>query len=69
VGNTARGANPEYVAPHLSGANHVFADGHAKWVNVAKMKAISPIDTGCNPNATPLANSAWCDKGWNPYIP
>ena len=67
-GNTSRGATPEYVAPHLDGANAVFADGHVKWVNVAKMKAISVTDAGCNPNASPLANAAWCDKAWNPYL-
>lgn len=67
-GDAARGAAPEYVAPHLEGGSSVFADGHAKWVPVAKFKAISDVDTGCSPLTNPGANSAWCDKGWNPYI-
>lgn len=67
-GTAARGANSEYVAPHLEGGNSVYADGHAKWVPVQKFKAISGVDVGCSPLTNPNANSAWCDKGWNPYV-
>lgn len=68
-GALARNAsNSQYVAPHLDGANNVYADGHAKWVNINNLKAISVPDGRCYPDRQPLQNVAFCDKNWNPYI-
>jgi prepilin-type N-terminal cleavage/methylation domain-containing protein/prepilin-type processing-associated H-X9-DG protein len=60
------------VAPHLDGANMVFADGHVKWLS--RQTIIGDIGTGtgiCNLNSpgTPPTNSEYCSRPWNPYLP
>jgi prepilin-type N-terminal cleavage/methylation domain-containing protein len=56
------------VSPHLEGGSYVYADGHAKWQSLAKIRQI-PAGTGnCTPTASPLAVTAFCDKSWNPFI-
>jgi prepilin-type N-terminal cleavage/methylation domain-containing protein/prepilin-type processing-associated H-X9-DG protein len=67
----ARYTNPaEYrrVAPHLDGGVISFADGHVKWWNSAKFSAIGWGTDACNPATVTPADSAYCDRNWNPYI-
>jgi prepilin-type N-terminal cleavage/methylation domain-containing protein/prepilin-type processing-associated H-X9-DG protein len=69
-GQLARGAAPATAAPHLSGANTAFADGHVKWVPSTKIEAIPNNQTWCNPNASPLnIGASYCALSWNPYVP
>ena len=55
------------IAPHLDGGNQVFADGHAKWISVAKM-ATWGSNTACN-SSLPNNAYAYCSTSWNPFIP
>jgi prepilin-type N-terminal cleavage/methylation domain-containing protein/prepilin-type processing-associated H-X9-DG protein len=70
-GEMARGADlaggNSFVDPHLDGGNSVYADGHVKWVNSAKMKAIPPDRNWCNPQ-NPNPAVGYCAPNWNPYI-
>ena len=60
------------VAPHLDGTSVAYADGHVKWVNVAKWSEIGTNGgVGCpaSPSASDIANNSYCYKPWNPFIP
>ena len=57
---TALGYNP--FAIHSNGANCVFADGHAKWVN--------DMDSNFDPTDAEYSNATWPDMPmWDPYLP
>jgi prepilin-type N-terminal cleavage/methylation domain-containing protein/prepilin-type processing-associated H-X9-DG protein len=60
--------NPNEVAPHLDGANQLYADGHVKWMNKSVILAIPQNYTACNQGAFD-PNVVWCNKNWNPFIP
>ena len=59
------------VAPHLDGANMVFADGHAKWLSrqtiLADIGPNFPSSTPCNLNLPDYSNG-YCSRAWNPYL-
>lgn len=58
------------VAPHLDGGNELYADGHVKWLNLTKMKAMQTGYGYWNPNnnTCQTATSAFCDPLWNPFM-
>ena len=55
------------VAPHLEGGNNLYADGHVKWQNIAKYKALGSGIARCNLSAP--TTSSFCDRAWNPFLP
>lgn len=63
--NSANAAARHYVAPHLDGGVAAYADGHAKWRSIAKMKTPSG-GTACNLSSID-ENSAYCSYDWNPF--
>ena len=60
--------NISKVAPHLDGGNQLYVDGHVKWMNKSKYIAYPLVYGPCNDATQTVANRAWCDKGWNPFI-
>lgn len=72
-GNSARSASAAsnvIVAPHLSGGNICYADGHVKWQPLAQMAAIPSGSAICptSPTATDIATISYCNRAWNPFI-
>ena len=64
-----RGAtNLTDVAPHMDGANQLYADGHVKWMNKSVILATPTNGGSCNQAAYNIART-WCNKNWNPFIP
>lgn len=59
-------ANEVKVAPHLGGGNILYLDGHVKWQDVSKMKAIGTSWAGCNPAAP--SGVTGCNRAYNAYL-
>lgn len=55
------------IAPHLEGGNVAYADGHVKWLPVAKMASWG-ANTICTVSS-PSSTSAFCSTSWNPFLP
>ncbi len=74
-GWTGRTAEATTVGfPHLDGGNALYADGHVKWSNRAKLDiaganvaASPPVGSWCSV-AAPNDNVASCNRNWNFYI-
>lgn len=66
-GNYARSANNRNtVAPHLEGGNIGYADGHVKWMPIAKMQATASGSGACDIYA-PDNSKYYCDRSWNAF--
>jgi len=71
IRSSAVATDKSKVAPHLEGANAVYADGHVKWRSAATIAAnIGTTTAACDPNSPGSlpGNSAYCSLAWNPYI-
>ena len=66
IWNTAKGATPEKVSPHLDGGNALYCDGHVKWQGIGAMKSIGTVWAGCNPASPTTATG--CNRNYNPYL-
>ena len=69
IGTNAKNpAVQNIVAPHLSGGNAVYADGHAKWQSLGSQQALGSAATPCN-LASPNKTLPHCSVNWNPFLP
>lgn len=71
VRNQALATNREHylrVAPHLDGANIVYADGHTKWTNAMRFKSYATGTAYCDLSDID-ETSVNCNRDWNAYIP
>lgn len=69
VNQAYAGYIPSMAAPHLEGGNQLYADGHVKWKNATELGAIGIVETACNAATGTPANSSFCNRSYNPYLP
>ena len=65
------GSNAQQLAvtPHLEGVTICYADGHAKWSPRDKYAGTATNYTSTCSLTSPNPTYAYCDRGWNPFLP